>query len=133
MFFKLFIFIWLCDFRRQWMLGRVNWVDVTSPTRLEQRRQKASGMRCLILGHHFRGAAGYDAAAAAATLRSQIDDPIGSLDDIEVMFDDDDRIAVISKALQDVQKLLNIMEMQAGRRFVEDVEGLPGVALRQLA
>ena len=51
------------------------------------------------------------APAAIAALRSKIEDPISCLDDVEIMFDDDDGIAVIGEFMQDFEQAANIFEM----------------------
>ena len=55
-------------------------------------------------------------AAAGATLRPHVDQPVGGFDHVEVVLDDDDGVAD---------------KVQAGGGFVEDVEGAPGVALAE--
>ncbi|CAI08311.1 hypothetical protein ebB134 [Aromatoleum aromaticum EbN1] len=80
----------------------------------------------------FRGGAAKDFAAAPAPFRTQVDQPVGSLDDIEVVLDDDDGVAVIAQAVQYAEQQLDVAKVQAGRRLVEDVEGTAGVAFRQL-
>ncbi len=47
----------------------------------------------------------------------------------QVVFDDDNRVAPVPQFVQHLQQLLDVVEVQAGGRFVEDVEGLAGVAL----
>ena len=47
---------------------------------------------------------------------------IGGFYDIEIMFDDNDRIALIDQFMQHFQKLLHIFEMQARGRFIQDIE-----------
>jgi hypothetical protein len=42
-------------------------------------------------------------------------------------------VAVVAQAMQHVEQLLDIREVQAGGRLVEDVQGLAGIALGQLA
>src|SRR5262245_2516437 len=42
------------------------------------------------------------------------------------MLDDDGRIAAINETLQDGEKLANVVEMQAGRRLVQQVERAAG-------
>ena len=74
-----------------------------------------------------------DLAAAAAAFRPQIDDPVGGLDHVQVMLDDHDGVALIAQLMQHRQQLLDIGEVQAGGRFVEDIQRLAGAALRQLA
>ena len=79
----------------------------------------------------FRRAGCDDLAAATTTFRPEVDDPVGSLDHIEVVLDDDDRVAVVAQTMQHFEQLFDVVEVQAGRRLVEDVERLPRVAFRQ--
>ena len=76
--------------------------------------------------HVFRRALRDDLAAADAGLRAEVDDPVGRLDDVEIVLDDDDRVAEIDQAVQHVEQLADVVEVQAGRRFVEQVERLAG-------
>ena len=48
------------------------------------------------------------------------------------MLDHDDRVAAVDQAVQQVQQLGDVVEVQAGRRLVEDVERPAGGALGQL-
>ena len=67
-------------------------------------------------------ALGDDPAAAAAALGAEVDDPVGALDDVEVVLDDDDRVALVDQALEHAEELADVLEVQAGRRLVEDVD-----------
>ncbi|MCY1440584.1 hypothetical protein D9M71_568670 [compost metagenome] len=49
------------------------------------------------------------------------------------MLDHHHGIAVVAQAMQYVQQLLDIGKVQTGSRFVEDVQGLAGIALGQFA
>ena len=80
----------------------------------------------------FRRSLGDDAAPAAAAFWPEIDDPVGSLEDVEVVLDHDDRIAMVAEPVQHGQQHLDVVEMKARRRFVEDIERAPGVAFREL-
>ena len=42
-------------------------------------------------------ARGDDLAAALAALGAQVDDPVGARDDVEVVLDDDDRVALVAQ------------------------------------
>ena len=53
-------------------------------------------------GDVFRCAGGDDLAAAGTAFWSEIDDPVGGLDDVEVMLDDHDGVALIGQAVQDL-------------------------------
>ena len=59
----------------------------------------------------------------------EIDHPVGGLDDIQVVFDDDHRVAVIAQAMQYVQQLLDVVKVQPCRRFIENVQRVARIAL----
>ena len=69
------------------------------------------------------------AAAMNARFRAEIDDVIRGLDDIQVVFDDDQGVAAVHQLMKKTQKRGNIVEMQTGRRFVENQESVPAVFL----
>ena len=84
------------------------------------------------LGDRLGRALGDDLAAAEARLGAEVDQPVGRLDDLQVVLDDDDRVAQVGQAVDDVEELADVVEVQAGRRLVEDVEGLARVGPGQL-
>src|SRR5437764_1182780 len=63
---------------------------------------------------------------------AQVDDPVGRLDDVEVVLDHDDGVAQVHQALQHLQQLADVVEVQAGGRLVEDVDGPAGVGPGEL-
>jgi len=67
-----------------------------------------------------------DLAALVPALRPQVDDPVGGLDDLQVVLDYDDDVADIGQAMQDIQELADIVEVQPGGRLVQDVQGPAG-------
>ena len=48
------------------------------------------------------------------------------------MLDDDDGIAAVDEALQDVEELVDVGGVQSRRRLIEDIERAPGRAAREL-
>jgi len=52
-------------------------------------------------------------------LRTQVDHPVGGLDDLEVVLDHHDGVALVAQAVQDVQQLLDVVEMQPGGGLVQ--------------
>src|SRR5580704_9926603 len=78
--------------------------------------------------HHdlLGGALGDDSTAAPSSFRSQIDDPVCGFNHLEVMFDHNQRISLITELQKHLKKLLNIGEMQTGSRFVQNVDGSSG-------
>ena len=67
-----------------------------------------------------------------SALRTQVDDPIGVPDYIQVVLDDDDRVAQISEPMQHIQQFLYIFEVQACRRLVEQIQSASSLAFAQL-
>jgi len=67
-----------------------------------------------VADHVFRCTGDHDLTAADTTFRAEVNDPVGGLDDVEVVLDDDDGIAVIAHAVQYRQQLCDVMEVQAG-------------------
>src|SRR5216683_2024692 len=99
----------------------------------EDAREDLTGVRLFGAGDEFGGALGDDAAAALAALGAKINDPIGLLDDVEMVLDDKHGIAEIDEALQDVEKFSHVVEVQAGGGLVEDVERASCLSFRELA
>jgi hypothetical protein len=64
-------------------------------------------------------------AAGVAALWAEVDDPIGALDDIEVVLDDDECVAGVGEPVEDLDEFADVLEVEAGGRLVEDVEGVP--------
>ena len=56
---------------------------------------------------------------------------IRRLDDVQVVFDDQHRIALVDQAVQDLQQPFNVVGMQPGRGFVQDVKVFPVLLLVQ--
>jgi hypothetical protein len=99
----------------------------------EHAREEVAGMRLRDQRDLLRRAGGNDRAAAVAAFGAEVDDPVSGLDDIEVVLDHDNRVAVVDEALQHAQQLLDVVEVQARGRLVEDVERAAGVALAEFA
>src|SRR5919201_1937750 len=64
-----------------------------------------------------------DPTAVVAGARAEIDDPVGMRHDRLVVLDDDDRLAGIDEPVEQAEQLLDVGEVQAGGRLVEDVDG----------
>ncbi len=69
---------------------------------------------------------GEDLPTFAAAAGAEVDDPVCGLDDVEIVLDDDEGIASIAQTQEDGHQGLNVGKVQAGGRFVEDVERVPG-------
>ena len=73
-------------------------------------------------GDVCRGASNQDLTSSAASFRTEIDDMVGGLNNVEIVLDDDDGMAGIDQTVQAVEEFLSIGEMEARGRFVEDVD-----------
>ena len=72
-------------------------------------------MRAQVL----RRAGAHHLAAGIAALGAQVDDPVGGADDVEVVLDDDQRMAGVEQLAQRAHQLGDVVEVQAGGRLVE--------------
>ena len=79
------------------------------------------------LHHVFRRARRNHVAALLARLGPQVDHPVGRLDHVEIVLDHHDGVAQVDQPVEHVQQLGQIVEVQAGRRLVEQIERPAGV------
>jgi hypothetical protein len=70
-----------------------------------------------------------DLAAAVAAFGPEIQQPVGGLDDLEIVLDHHHGVALVDQLVEHFQQLLDVVEVQAGGRLVEDVERAAGGAL----
>ena len=68
------------------------------------------------------GALEDDLAAVVAGAGAEVDDPVGVRHDRLVMLDDNHGLAGVDEPVQQVEQLLDVGEVQAGRRLVEDID-----------
>ena len=62
------------------------------------------------------------ATARTPTLGPEVDHVIGGFDDVQVVLDDYNCVALIDKFVQHVEQLVGVGEVQTGGRLVEDIE-----------
>ncbi len=86
-----------------------------------------------VLGDGLRRSADDHLPSGVAAFRAEVDHVVGVLDDVEVVFDDQDRVAVVDELVEGVEQLPDVVEVKAGRRLVEDVERLVGVTPAEMA
>ena len=99
----------------------------------QHRLEHLAGVAARRLGHLLGRALGDHRAALVAALGPEVDDPVRRLDHVEVVLDDDDRVALVDQPAQHLEQPARVVEVQARRGLVEDVEGVPGRAPAQLA
>src|SRR3954451_23898312 len=99
------------------------------PCLRQHRRQEFARIASWRFRDVFRRAPGDDLAAAVAAFGAEVDDPVGGLDDFEIVLDDDDRVALRDQLVQHLQEFLDVVEMQAGGRLVKDIKRAAGGGL----
>ena len=82
---------------------------------------------CHLLGR----SANHELATLVAGLRTDIDDPVGGLDDIQIMLDDNDAVSFRDKALEGFQQDRDVVDMQAGGRLVKNEKSPTGFMTRK--
>src|SRR5688500_13647849 len=92
----------------------------------EQRSQELAGVALGRLGHRLGCALDEHGAAAVAALGAEVDDPVGRLDDVEVVLDDEHGVALVDQALEDREQSADVLEVEPGAGLVEDVDGVAG-------
>jgi len=89
-------------------------------------------MAVFILGDVARRSGRDQLAALVAAFRPQINYPINRFYYIQIVFNDQHGIAFVRELMQDREQAVDVVEMQAGGRFVQDIQSLAGGAAGQL-
>ena len=92
--------------------------------------QKSRGVAQGAFGYLFWSAYGKDFTTFAAALGSHVDNPVGQLDDVKVMFNNDNRVASVNQLLKYIYQNADILKMQARCGFIKYVEGFTRITLR---
>ena len=90
------------------------------PLPFEKGAKKAAGVRTFVARDLLGRALGDEAAAAVAPLGTEINDPIGLGNQVQVMFDDDDGMTSVHQALQHFDQPLHVRHVQADGRFLKN-------------
>jgi hypothetical protein len=69
-------------------------------------------------GHFLGRADGSNSPSALATLRTQIDDPVGRLDYVKIVLNRQHCVALVYQTVQDGEQSIDILEMQTRCGFV---------------
>ena len=67
---------------------------------------------------------GGDLAAELAGIGAEVDYVVGVCDDVEVVFDDDEGCTTVYEGVKDGDDFGNVIEVEAGGRFIKDIEGV---------
>ena len=81
----------------------------------------------------IRSADGHHLTATFAALRTEVDDPVGGFDDIEIVLDHDHRVAPVDQCMEHGEKLVDIVEVKTGGRLIEEIQRLAGGTFGKLA
>ena len=92
------------------------------PGTLQEVFQKLAGVGFGILRESFGRAGTDESPPALPAFGSKIDQPVRGFDDIEVVFDHNDRVTLIPQAMQHPQQLADIVKMKPGGGFIQNIE-----------
>ena len=93
--------------------------------------EKTARNRLLGLSHLLRGSTGDDLSSTPSTLGSHVNNVVGTLDDVQIVLNDDNGVAFLDKTVQHTEQHLNVLEVQTCRRLVKNIDGLARVLLGQ--
>src|SRR5262245_7354842 len=96
-------------------------VGVRSPFG-QDRPEVLTRVGTLDLGELLWRPGGDDGSAVLPALRPEVDDVVGGLDNVEVVLDDEQRVPCLEQLAEGRQQLRDVVEVQPGRRLVEDVQ-----------
>src|SRR5215510_12178307 len=99
----------------------------------EERPQELSGGRLGDRRNRLRHATGNDVSSRIAAFGAKINQVIGTSNHVEIVLDDDDRVALIDEFVEHVEQLTGVFEVKTGCRLVEDVQGSSRAPPRQFA
>src|SRR3954463_7740855 len=105
---------------RQFVLSRRQLLATSAPSATQHRFQILPRVRLLDVRDFLRGSRCDNVSAAEPTLGTKIDDPIRGLDHVEVVLNDEHRVASVNKSVQNGEQHADVLEVQASRRLVED-------------
>src|SRR5262245_41936867 len=85
--------------------------------------QAMTRVRLFHLGDHLGGACRYNVPASITTFWSEVDDVVSGFDDLQMVLDNEHRVTALHQPGQDLEQTLNIGKVQAGRGFIQNVQG----------
>jgi len=97
--------------------------DVQLQDGFEERGGAAGG----VVGDLFGGALGDEVAAFGAGFGADVDEVVGFGEDVGVVLGDDDGVAFIDEAVEDVDKAFHVGHVEADGGFFDEVEVALGV------
>src|SRR5260370_42178987 len=77
-------------------------------------------MRIVALSDLFGRANAHHFSPFISRFRSKTDNPVGGLNDIEIMLDHNDRMTVVDETLKNLQQHRDVIEMESSGRLVKN-------------
>src|SRR5687768_16120123 len=77
----------------------------------QQRPEILTRVRRFDLSDLLRRPRGDDGAATTATLGAKVDDPVGRLDDVEVVLDHENGVAAVDQPMEHFEQKTDILEV----------------------
>src|SRR2546430_9903179 len=90
-------------------------------------RQRLPGVGPLVPRYLFRCSLRDHATTLFSAFRAKVDDPVSIANHIKIVLDDDDGVSEIRKPVQYIEQLPHIIEMKAGRRFIQELQRPSGL------
>ena len=90
-------------------------------------------MRLFTLDDRGRRTNRDDAAALIAAFRAQIDEPVGALDDIQIVLDYDDRPTCLDQLPERRKQAVDVIKVKPGRRLVKNIQCPLAAPLRKIS
>ena len=78
-------------------------------------------MRRLDARDVLRPTHGHDLSAAVASFGTEVDDPVGELDHVEVVLDQHEGVSLLQQPVEYFRQLPDVLEMKSGGRLVHHV------------
>src|SRR5699024_8734243 len=88
-------------------------------------------MAFVHFGNLFGRAGTNNLSAGKAAFRTNVNNMVSAFNDIQVVFDDDDRMAAVDQLFERIQQLSYILEMQSGSGLIEEIERMIAGRLAQ--
>src|SRR6266853_1013649 len=89
---------------------------------VEHAREEIPRVRVRVSRDLLRCSRGDNAPALRPAFRTEVDYPVGGFDDVEVVLDDENGCPAVDQLAERGEELLNVVEVKAGRGFVEDIQ-----------
>ena len=80
-------------------------------------------------GNFFRGPAADDIAPLITSFRTQVNYMVRGFDHVHIVLDNDDSIAGVHQLIKHTQQFADVIGMQPGGRFIENINRFSGPLL----